>query len=132
MRHFIIPLALAMVASCAPNGADGPPASAPAADNIASSSETPQATPTQIAEGRQIVELACISCHEDEPGAISPHPEAPNLTTLSDAYPVELLDEAFAEGIMVGHPDMPEFKLQPNQITALIAYLESIQIRRGI
>jgi hypothetical protein len=28
---------------------------------------------------------------------------------------------------MTGHPDMPEFELEPEEIGALIAYLESIQ-----
>jgi mono/diheme cytochrome c family protein len=42
-------------------------------------------------------------------------------------WPLESLDEALAEGITVGHPDMPEFVLEPDEIAALIAYLESLE-----
>lgn len=128
MRYLIIPLVLAAAACATPAGPDPQPRP----DDQGAASQSADPTPAQLAEGERLVEIACASCHEDEPGAISPHPEAPNLTTLSDNYPVELLDEAFAEGIMVGHPDMPEFRLQPDQITALIGYLESIQVKRGI
>ena len=40
----------------------------------------------------------------------------------------EGLEEALAEGIMVSH-EMPEFVLEHDQVMALIAYLESIQVR---
>jgi mono/diheme cytochrome c family protein len=56
---------------------------------------------------------------------------APPFRTLSEAYPVESLSEAFAEGILVGHPDMPEFRLEPAQINDLLAYIQSIQERRA-
>lgn len=55
------------------------------------------------------------------------HPEAPAFRTLWKRYPIDALEEAFAEGIYVGHPDMPEFIADPDQIAAVIAYIESIQ-----
>lgn len=84
-----------------------------------------------IAEGRRIVELRCASCHAVRPDAKSRHPEAPPLSRLSEEYPVTALEEAFAEGVIVGHPDMPEFSLSPEQIRSLLGYLESIQVNRG-
>jgi hypothetical protein len=56
---------------------------------------------------------------------------APPFRTLSQSYPLNSLEEAFAEGILVGHPDMPDFQLEPAQIDHLIAYLNSIQLRQG-
>ncbi len=56
---------------------------------------------------------------------------APPFRTLSEQYPLDSLEEAFAEGILVGHRDMPEFRLSPTQIDSLLAYLQSIQRRRG-
>jgi cytochrome c len=56
---------------------------------------------------------------------------APPFRTLSNFYPVGALEEAFAEGVLVGHPDMPEFSLEPEQIDDLLAYIQSIQDRRG-
>jgi mono/diheme cytochrome c family protein len=56
---------------------------------------------------------------------------APPFRTLSRDYPVTALEEAFAEGILVGHPDMPEFRLEPEQIDAIVAYIQSIQAQRA-
>ena len=39
---------------------------------------------------------------------------------------VDDLQEALAEGIMVGHADMPEFEFQPQQIANFLAYLEGL------
>lgn len=131
MRGPIILLALLTAACCTPSQTTDASGSAAASQPPLQPIEN-TATPQEIAQGKLIVERACASCHEVEPGATSPHPDAPNLANLSDEYPVALLDEAFAEGIMVGHPDMPEFKLPPDQVKALIGYLESIQAKRGI
>jgi hypothetical protein len=32
-----------------------------------------------------------------------------------------------AEGIVTGHPTMPEFRLDPDQIENLIAYLKTLE-----
>jgi hypothetical protein len=40
---------------------------------------------------------------------------------------VVALEESLAEGIVVGHPDMPEFRFRPEDVAAIISYLESIQ-----
>jgi hypothetical protein len=42
-------------------------------------------------------------------------------------YPIEGLAEALAEGIFVGHPDMPEFVFEADEVGAILAYLASIQ-----
>jgi len=51
--------------------------------------------------------------------------------TLSSRYPLADLEEALAEGIMVGHQglEMPQFQLAGAQIQALLAYLTSIQAK---
>ena len=84
-----------------------------------------------IAEGRGIAERNCSTCHAIGTSGESRNSEAPPFRTLSENYPVNSLEEAFAEGILVGHPAMPEFRLEPHQIDAIVAYLESIQERRG-
>jgi mono/diheme cytochrome c family protein len=80
-----------------------------------------------IADGRALLEANCSRCHAIDWEGTSPHPEAPVFRTLSERYPVSALQESLAEGIMTGHPDMPEFTAEPVQIAAIIAYLESIQ-----
>ena len=82
-------------------------------------------------EGRRLAEINCASCHAIGVEGESRHPEAPPFRTFSRDYPVTMLQEAFAEGILVGHPAMPEFRLEPQQIDDLLAYIESVQERRG-
>ena len=77
--------------------------------------------------GRQIAENLCAGCHAIDLEGESPHADAPPFRTLSERYPVRLLEEALAEGIAVGHEDMPEFQLEADQVEQLIQYLESIQ-----
>lgn len=84
-----------------------------------------------VADGRRLAEVYCATCHAIGATGESRHPMAPHFRTLSRAYPVESLSEAFAEGILVGHPDMPEFQLEPAEIDALLAYIQSVQERRA-
>jgi mono/diheme cytochrome c family protein len=81
----------------------------------------------QIEEGRRIAESHCARCHAVGADGDSPHGQAPPFRELGQRYPVEGLEEALAEGIMTGHPDMPEFTLKPQEIGAFIDYLKSIQ-----
>jgi len=39
---------------------------------------------------------------------------------------VENLEEALGEGIVVGHPDVPQFQFSPQSASALVAYLKSL------
>ena len=80
-----------------------------------------------LALGRTIAETNCARCHAIGPEGSSTHPEAPAFRTLSDRYPIASLQEAFAEGIYVGHSDMPAFELDPADAEALLAYISSIQ-----
>ena len=56
---------------------------------------------------------------------------APPFRVLHRRYPVEDLAEAFAEGIVTGHPTMPEFALDAAQVNDFVAYLKSLEPRRG-
>lgn len=85
----------------------------------------------QIAAGQHLAEMYCSTCHAIGAAGESRHPLAPPFHTLSEKYPVTMLEEAFAEGVLVGHRDMPEFRLEPEEIDQLIAYLQSVQTRRG-
>jgi cytochrome c len=52
---------------------------------------------------------------------------APPFRTLHERYPVETLQEALAEGIVTGHPSMPEFRFEPDQINDFLVYLKSLE-----
>ena len=77
--------------------------------------------------GEMLVKQNCSRCHAVALTDESAHPEAPAFRNLSQRYPIEALAEALAEGISVGHSDMPEFKAEPEEIGAIIAYIESLQ-----
>jgi mono/diheme cytochrome c family protein len=88
-----------------------------------------QTVPAAVERGRAIVAGACADCHAIAGPGPSPVADAPAFSTLSQNYPVAHLEEALAEGILVGHPEveMPEFVFEPDEIGAIIAYLESVQ-----
>ncbi len=79
-----------------------------------------------IEYGRVLVLENCSTCHSVERTGESTHPEAPPFRTLHERYPLETLEEALAEGIVTGHPDMPEFTATPPQIAGILAYIGSI------
>ena len=72
---------------------------------------------------------ACTRCHAIGRTGTSPHAVAPPFRTLSRRYPIEGLAEALAEGLFVGHPDMPEFVFDSQDVGAILDYLKSIQER---
>ena len=92
-----------------------------------------------VDQGREIAKQYCARCHAIDPksgdaadgtkgntGSASPHLEAPPFRVIATKYPLESLEEAFAEGIVVGHRDMPEFQLEPDQIAALLSFMASV------
>jgi cytochrome c len=69
----------------------------------------------------------CAKCHSIDKVSPSPLKIAPPFRTLHERYPIETLSEALAEGISTGHPTMPAFQLEPDQIGDLLAYLKTLE-----
>ena len=80
----------------------------------------------QVEDGKAILEKNCARCHATGSADASPLAQAPPFRDLHKKYPVAQLAEALAEGITTGHADMPEFIFEPNEIDAILAYLESL------
>jgi cytochrome c len=80
-----------------------------------------------LSRGLDLVTKQCASCHAVGRTGASPHETAPAFRTLSQRYKIEALEEALAEGLSSGHPDMPEFVFEADDVGAIIAYLNSIQ-----
>jgi cytochrome c len=79
--------------------------------------------------GEELLRAKCARCHAILRTGESPHSAAPEFRTLSRRYPIEGLAESLAEGLSVGHSDMPEFVFETDEIAAILAYLKSIQER---
>jgi mono/diheme cytochrome c family protein len=80
-----------------------------------------------IQRGLNFVRANCASCHAVDKVSPSPLAIAPPFRDLHKRYPIESLQEAFAEGIQTGHQNMPEFRLAPDQIGEVIAYLKTLE-----
>jgi cytochrome c len=82
-----------------------------------------------LKRGEELLMRSCGSCHAVGRSGESAHKFAPPFRTLGQHYPIDSLEEALGEGIMSGHPDMPEFSFDARDVGAIIAYLKSIQQR---
>ena len=77
--------------------------------------------------GLTLAKTHCARCHSIDRVTPSPLSIAPPFRTLHKKYPVENLQEAMAEGLSTGHPTMPEFRFDPDQIANFIAFLKSLE-----
>jgi cytochrome c len=77
--------------------------------------------------GFVIVRTNCARCHAIDKVSESPLQAAPPFRTLHQRYPIESLEEPLAEGIVTGHPTMPEFRFDPGQVGDVIAYLKTLE-----
>lgn len=79
------------------------------------------------AQGERLAQDRCGACHATGRTGESPRAGAPAFRDLHNRYPVDQLEESLAEGIVTGHPDMPEQSFSPEEVNALIAYLRSLE-----
>lgn len=80
-----------------------------------------------IDHGRAIVEFNCSGCHGVHRTGLSRNVAAPLFRDVVKRYPLDNLAEALAEGIMTGHPDMPQFVFRPEEIGAILSYLATLK-----
>jgi mono/diheme cytochrome c family protein len=77
--------------------------------------------------GKTFALTNCARCHSVDKVTPSPLKIAPPFRTLHKRYPIETIAESLAEGIVTGHPSMPQFQLDPDQIHDLLAYLKTLE-----
>lgn len=87
----------------------------------------PQAQAANVQQGQRLARLYCAECHAIDKVSPSPLRIAPPFRELHKRYPVESLEEALGEGIMTGHPTMPQFQFEPDQIADFMAFLKSLE-----
>jgi len=83
----------------------------------------------QVTRGQALVEANCSSCHAVGAREVSRSAQAPAFRTLAQTYPVSHLEEALAEGMSVPGHDIT-YAFAPNEVTAIVSYLETIQTPR--
>lgn len=88
------------------------------------------AAAAEPSRGEALVERHCGGCHAVGREGESREPAAPPLRELHRRYAPESLAEALAEGILTGHPAMPEFRFDKEDVEAIIDYLDAIQTRQ--
>ncbi len=74
--------------------------------------------------GQVLAEKKCGRCHATGVADKSKLGSAPPFRVLPSRYPVENLAEALAEGIVTGHPSMPEYTFHPEEIGDLLSYID--------
>jgi mono/diheme cytochrome c family protein len=79
-----------------------------------------------VRASKRFAEQHCANCHSIGAADKSPFPDAPPFRTFAQKWPLESVEEALAEGIVVGHEAMPEFELSPRQIADFIGYLRTL------
>ena len=77
--------------------------------------------------GRVFAQTNCAMCHAIGRTGDSPLAIAPPFRTLHKRYRVDDLEESLAEGIVTGHPTMPQFQLDTAQIGDFLAYLKTLE-----
>jgi mono/diheme cytochrome c family protein len=78
-------------------------------------------------QGKRLALTYCARCHAIDRVSPSPLKIAPPFRTLHERYPVEMLEEALAEGIVTGHPTMPQFSFDADQVGNFIAFLKTLE-----
>ena len=100
-----------------------------AAVALAWAAAQPAFAQSNLKQGEMLLTRDCARCHAIGVAGTSPRPDAPAFRTLGTRYSIESLEEALGEGIMSGHPDMPEFRFDADEVGAIIDFLKSIQQR---
>lgn len=112
-------------------------ASVPIATWAGDDVDAPEATALEVIEddemraadvelGRKIAVRDCGGCHAPGEKGESLIEGTSPLRDFAKRWPVEYLAESLAEGIVSGHPLMPDYQYTPEQINDLLAYLDLI------
>lgn len=80
-----------------------------------------------LVRGHALARAHCAVCHAV--GASDESPTRANLNTsfrqLPERFPIPMLEEAARSGVISGHDEMPAFKFSPDDMRALLGYIDS-------
>jgi mono/diheme cytochrome c family protein len=84
---------------------------------------------TSIDNGRVVAERECSACHATGLAGPSPRRDAPVFRNILSRYHSDTLETELVQGIKLGHPDMPQFQLNPKAVSDLVVYLKWLEQR---
>ena len=113
MRHLRTAIAISVGALLISGAAMAQPATSPGA--------------RAVKHGGGLARRYCSTCHATGSQGDSPFAAAPRFRELGRRYPLDDLQESLVEGIVSGHPAMPQYVFTAASADDLIAYLKSIQ-----
>ena len=96
------------------------------ASNFNAASASAASSPS-VQRGKTFAVVNCSQCHSIDRHTRSRSSTAPPFRTLHRRYPVETLGDALSEGLSIGHPRMPEFRLDPAEVRDFMAFLKSLE-----
>lgn len=96
-------------------------------DFVMSLGEGQKAASDPATQGHDLLRTNCARCHAIDATSLSPEPKAPPFREVVKKYNPDDLEEALAEGIVTGHNKMPVFSFSPEEVTAIIAYLDTLK-----
>lgn len=79
-----------------------------------------------LKRGRAIAALKCAHCHAIGRDDERPHAIVIPFRDLHIRYPIEMLVDAKASGVIGGHDEMPMFELSREDMHALLSYIDSL------
>jgi cytochrome c len=94
---------------------------------VMSLGEAEKTADSTIIIGHGILRDNCARCHAIDAVSASPLAKAPPFRNVVKKYEPSALEEALAEGIVTGHEDMPQLSFEPDQIAAIVAYLDTLK-----
>src|SRR5580765_7551035 len=83
----------------------------------ATTSAPPAFDQTSIDNGRFLAERECSACHATGIAGPSPRRDAPPFRHVLGRYHADTLEAELVQGIKLGHPDMPQFQLNPKAVS---------------
>ncbi len=76
--------------------------------------------------GRVLAEQNCARCHAIGRKGASPNAQATPFRLIHRKYPIDNLEESFAEGTSGNHLGMPDFEFSPREVGDLLAYIKTL------
>ena len=78
-----------------------------------------------LERGQAIAEARCARCHAIKGDDQPPHSIVTPFRDLHIRFPIEMLTDARASGVISGHDEMPMFELSDPDMEALLSYIDS-------